>query len=399
MGAGSTAGNAGQLMAISGTINGQTESASYTYDLLERLVSSNQNSGGSSRQRRFDYDRFGNRISVWDALIGGQQIQSLTLQQSGGAPTNRISVLTKRVGPQTFNYNYSYDAAGNVTADEANSYVYDGENRLVSANSGAATYSYDHQNRRVKKMSGGTGRHYIWEKTQVITEHTSSTGALLVSYLYAGSRLLAKQEGGATRYLLSDRLSVRVVTDGTGAVVGTQSHLPFGEAFTFNGETDKHQFTTYERDAETNLDYGVNRYYSLTTGRFASVDPLSQRRTQARMAGSCSSSKTIRDDTGQPQEINLYPYSVNDPVNRIDPLGLYFEFFDSFEPEPFDYYNNPNCTVNCVRIATLIPIFVCDGGFWSNCFCRSGEGIFFIPDCAYRIFSCRPRCSSFMNMA
>lgn len=60
MGAGSTAGNAGQLMTISGTINVTTESASYTYDVLGRLVTSNQTSNGSSAQRRFAYDRWGN---------------------------------------------------------------------------------------------------------------------------------------------------------------------------------------------------------------------------------------------------------------------------------------------------------------------------------------------------
>ena len=42
MGSGTTAGNAGQLMSISGTIGGVTESAAYTYDDLGRLVTSNQ---------------------------------------------------------------------------------------------------------------------------------------------------------------------------------------------------------------------------------------------------------------------------------------------------------------------------------------------------------------------
>ncbi len=64
MGSGSTAGNAGQLMAITNsTINGTTESAAYTYDNLGRLVTSNQTSNGSSAQRRFEYDRWGNRTA------------------------------------------------------------------------------------------------------------------------------------------------------------------------------------------------------------------------------------------------------------------------------------------------------------------------------------------------
>ncbi len=95
MGSGSTAGNAGQLMAINNnsTINGTTESAAYTYDNLARLVTSNQTSNGSSAQRRFEYDRWGNRTGMWDATSGGSQIQTIGLEQSGGAPTNRIQTV------------------------------------------------------------------------------------------------------------------------------------------------------------------------------------------------------------------------------------------------------------------------------------------------------------------
>jgi len=46
MGQGSTAGNASQLMGITGTMNSTTESAGYTYDLLGRLVTSSQDRMG-----------------------------------------------------------------------------------------------------------------------------------------------------------------------------------------------------------------------------------------------------------------------------------------------------------------------------------------------------------------
>src|SRR5689334_18068932 len=50
---GSTVGNGGQVMSISGTISGQTESAAFTYDLQNRLATSNQTTNGTSAQRRF----------------------------------------------------------------------------------------------------------------------------------------------------------------------------------------------------------------------------------------------------------------------------------------------------------------------------------------------------------
>src|SRR5215469_15534796 len=121
-GTGSSAGNPGQLMSISGTINGTTESASYSYDLLGRLATSSQTSNGSSTQRRFAFDRWGNRTGVWDAISGGNQIETISLQQSGGVPTNQIQSVTT-----TGTTSYSYDTAGNVIGDGVHTYTYDAE--------------------------------------------------------------------------------------------------------------------------------------------------------------------------------------------------------------------------------------------------------------------------------
>jgi RHS repeat-associated protein len=293
-GAGSTAGNSGQLMSVSGTINGATESASYTYDLIGRLATSTQISNGASAQRRFAYDRWGNRTGVWNATSGGTQIQSVTLQQSGGLPTNRIAT----VGSTS----YSYDSAGNVTNDGVHSYTYDAENRVVSVDSGAATYSYDERNWRVKKTVGSSVTHYIWEGGQVLAEHNGSTGAVIVDYIYAGGRMIAKEDAGARRYFLSDRLSVRVSLDTGGNVVGRQGHLPFGEDFAESGTQQKQHLTSYERDAESGLDYAVNRYHSSNAGRFSSVDP-------------------VTGGIASPQSLNRYSYVQNDPVNLVDPDG------------------------------------------------------------------------------
>jgi YD repeat-containing protein len=77
-GANTTARNGGQLMSLSVTIGGQTESAAFTYDLLNRLVTSNQTTNSTTAQRRFVYDRFGNRTAVYDATTGGNQFHAMT---------------------------------------------------------------------------------------------------------------------------------------------------------------------------------------------------------------------------------------------------------------------------------------------------------------------------------
>src|SRR5262249_51609386 len=103
LGVGTTAGNTGQLISINNsTINGSPESASYTYDILGRLATSNQTSNGMSAQRRFAYDRWGNRTAQWDAVSGGNQIQTVAMQQGSGGPTNGIATIS-RGGESVYN--------------------------------------------------------------------------------------------------------------------------------------------------------------------------------------------------------------------------------------------------------------------------------------------------------
>jgi RHS repeat-associated protein len=304
-GAGTTAGNSGQLMAINNnsSIGGTTESAAFTYDLQGRLVISNETTNGATAQRRFSYDRWGNRTAMWDAVSGGNQIQSITLQQSGGAPTNRIQSVMTSGGTA----NYTYDAAGNVLSDGVHTYTYDAENRLRSVDWGAsnqAAYIYDHANRRIKKFTNAGVTYYVWEGIQVIGEY-SGTGGVIANYVYAGSRMISRLASGVVRYYLNDRLSVRMMLDASGSVVGRQGHLPFGEEMGTSGEQEKHRFTSYERDSESGLDYALNRTNSPALGRFAQADPYS---------GSYN--------LGDPQSLNRYGYVQNNPINAVDPLGL-----------------------------------------------------------------------------
>jgi RHS repeat-associated protein len=193
-----------------------------------------------------------------------------------------------------------------VINDGAHTYTYDAENRVVSVDSGGtAGYAYDYQNRRIKKTVGSTVTHYVWQGDQVIAEHNSSTGAVLVTYTYLGRRMIDKTQGSTTNYFLNDRMRVRLVMDTSGSIVGKQAHLPFGEEFGASGTMDKHKFTSYERDSESGNDYAINRHNQGSLGRFTSVDPKS------------SSAKKEA-----PQSWNRYIYSLNDPTNMQDALGL-----------------------------------------------------------------------------
>lgn len=308
MGAGTLAGNAGQLASVSGTINGATESSTYAYDDLGRLLTSSQTSNGSTAQRRFEYDRWGNRTAMWDATSGGNQMQSITLQQSAGIPTNQVASVTASQTTKS----YSYDAAGNVTSDGVHTYQFDGESRLTSVDNGAVSYAYDQHDRRTKKVVGSNTTHYVWEGRQVMAEHDGVTGAAIYNYVYFGSRVIARMGSGVINWYVSDRLSERLVLDANANVIGRMAHLPFGEDFAESGTQEKHHFTSYERDVESATDYAVNRQFSSDIGRFSRPDPK----------GPSMKDPLVLGSYGDAQSLNRYDYVRNDPVNAIDPGGL-----------------------------------------------------------------------------
>jgi RHS repeat-associated protein len=63
-------------------------------------------------------------------------------------------------------------------------------------------------------------------------------------------------------------------------------------------------FTGKERDGETGLDYFLARYYSGAQGRFTSPDP-----------------KLLPDAVFDPQSLNKYSYTRNNPIRLVDPNG------------------------------------------------------------------------------
>lgn len=294
MGAGSLAGNSGQMVSITGSVNGQTRNQAFTYDNVGRLATAT----GSTWQRRYGYDRWGNRTGVWNATNGGTQIQSVAIATTASVANNRVANVNS--------ISYSHDASGNVTNDGSHGYGYDGEGRMANVDGGAtASYTYDASNWRVKKVAGGITTHCVWEGGVVIAEYNAATGALVSEYIYAGSRMVAREQGGVLRYYHQDRLSTRLITDGSGLVVGQMDQQPFGEdPLTGSGESEKHRFTNYERDSESDTDYAVNRQYQTNIGRFNRPDPV---------AGTISN----------PQSMNRYSYTQNDPVNLTDPMGLF----------------------------------------------------------------------------
>jgi RHS repeat-associated protein len=97
-----------------------------------------------------------------------------------------------------------------------------------------------------------------------------------------------------------------LVNAATGAVSANYEYGPFGEVIRATGPMAKVNpflFSTKFYDWETGLYYYGHRYYNPSTGRFINRDP-------------------IRERGG----LNIYAFVGNQPLNRIDVLGLFWPF-------------------------------------------------------------------------
>jgi RHS repeat-associated protein len=98
-----------------------------------------------------------------------------------------------------------------------------------------------------------------------------------------------------------------VVTSAAGQILDDSDFYPFGGERAVTSSTDNtYLFTGKERDTKSNLDFFLARYYASAMGRFTSADPFTV--TPGRLV--------------DPQQLNLYPYVRNSPLNLVDPTGM-----------------------------------------------------------------------------
>ena len=171
---------------------------------------------------------------------------------------------------------------------------------------------------------------------------------------YEGSTITSQT---SLRWLIPDHLGTpRMTLDETGALANMTRHdyLPFGEelfaptggrstAMGYVGSDGiRQQFTSYERDNETGLDFAQARYFNSTQGRFTSVDPL-----------------TASATTSVPQSWNRYSYSLNSPLRFVDPSGLAPDDYYASRDGTIEIYETPgNTDVFYVESATTPGTFV-----------------------------------------
>jgi RHS repeat-associated protein len=287
------------------SFNGLTQpfEQTYAYDDLNRLQSSTEtvNSGATTTWKQtFQYDRFGNRR--FDAANTTNLSQSSPTKVTNPLINTSDNRLKKDQDGDAVN-DYDYDKTGNLIQDsDGKTFLYDAENHqkevLINGVS-KGKYHYDGEGKRVKKISDLETTIFVY----------NGGGQLVAEY--------STQQSSTPQvsYLTQDHLgSPRIITDNVGKVIARKDFNAFGdetssaqrtELLGYKPEEVRRDYTGYQKDDESGLEFAQARYYNNKHGRFTSVDPL-------------VASANVKD----PQTFNRYRYGLNSPYKFTDPLGL-----------------------------------------------------------------------------
>jgi RHS repeat-associated protein len=224
---------------------------------------------------------------------------------------------------------------------QGNNYGYVNDERLASINSPSTsdTYqlTYDALGRCVKRTLNGVITYYVYDGEKPIVEYNNVYQRLAVNiYGKAIDEILARTDYSVnpivSYYYQDDHEgSVTHLTDGSGNVIESYRYDAFGAPAIFNlsgipvpvsGFNNRFMFTGREYAQTFGIYEYRNRAYHPSLGRFMSEDPIGFQIAGDKPSEALRVMFPTLPESFQDSEFNLYRYCHNDPVNKIDPMGL-----------------------------------------------------------------------------
>jgi RHS repeat-associated protein len=275
----------------------------YKYDSLYRLTEEKiTDAVNGNRTTTYSMDAVGNRLSKSDSIDG----------TTGYIYDNNDRLSSETKGSEVTNY--GYDENGNTESKfkgiEITLYDWDDRGRLVAVqnpNSDAVSYEYNENGIRVSSTINGVKTSFLLDANrdyaQVLEEYNSS--GVQVSYVY-GHDLISQSRSGTKSFYLYDGLgTTKALTDSNGVVTDRYIYDAYGNILSSTRTTlNSYLYTGEQFDKNLGQYYLRDRYYSQGVGRFSRVD-------------------TFEGNIYNPLSLNKYLYTHGNPVNGIDPSGMF----------------------------------------------------------------------------
>jgi RHS repeat-associated protein len=288
----------GQIIEKTEIISGVTDVWKYIYDESRRLTQVEKNGAVASA---YTYDSNDNRLTGPYA--------STTYSYDA---RDRLLAVSSSLGTQSYSYSANGELQSKTLGGNETTYEYDelGNLTAVSLPDGTAVqYIVDGRNRRIgKKIGGMLVQGFLYADELKPIAELDGSGNILSVFVY-GNRYTSPEymiKAGESYRIIADHLgSPRLIIHATtGAIAQRMDYDEFGNVtLDSNPGFQPFGFAGGIYDQHTKLTRFGARDYSADIGRWTARDPILFNGNQT----------------------NFYVYVNNDPVNRFDPSGTFWE--------------------------------------------------------------------------